>query len=284
MELEIHNFKAKKSGHHLLVFGSIHGNEKCGSQSAFKIIKEIENGTIKLTCGQVTFVPICNPKAYANNTRYIDKDLNRIIQPHSKPKHYEEHIANQLIEVINSCDTLLDIHSMGADSLPCIFMDYLTPENISLMKVIDVPHVLAAWEEVYENNIECQSTEHYANKVGKSVLTLECGQHNDPNAPTVAYNAIFNALTHLGITEHKPKKLKYKQEYFKFTHMFRKREGSSFQDKWYHMQQLNQGTVIGKDQTQTYTLEKDAIMIMPAPHAKIDSEWFYLAEKINSFE
>lgn len=283
MKLEIYNFKSENEGHHLLVFGSIHGNEKCGSQAAFKIIKEIESGTIKLSQGQVTFVPICNPKSYANNVRYTDKDLNRIIQKHDKPKYYEETIANQLIDLINNCDTLLDIHSMGADSLPCIFMDYLTPENIALMKVIDVPHVLAAWEDVYENNIDCQSTEHYANKVGKSVLTLECGQHSDPNAPKVAYNAIYNTLIHLGITNHKPIRLKHKQEYFKFTHMFRKHEGASFNNKWYHMQPLTKNTIIGSDHTQTYALEKDAIMIMPAPQAKIGSEWFYLAEKIESF-
>ena len=33
--------------------------------------------------------------------------------------------------------------------------------------------------------------------IGGSALTLECGQHEDPAAPDVAYRAIVNTLAHL---------------------------------------------------------------------------------------
>lgn len=283
MNLEMYNFKGQKNGHHLLVFGAIHGNEKCGSQGCFKMIKDIQEGTVEISCGQVTFIPVCNPKSYANNVRFTDSDLNRIIMHHDQPKLYEEHIANALIPYIDACDTLLDIHSMGADSEPCIFTDYPTKDTIALIKNIDVPHILTDWETVYEDVENCKSTEYYAHNKGKSCITLECGQHTSPQAPAVAYKAIYNSLAHLGIIESQPKRLKHKQEHYKFTHMFRKKEGAAFAQNWHHMQTIKKDELIGKDNQQTYICPNNAIIVMPAPYAKINNEWFYLAEKFDGF-
>jgi predicted deacylase len=36
---------------------------------------------------------------------------------------------------------------------------------------------------------------------GGMALTLECGQHEDPEAPEVAYRAIVNSLLHFGLIE-----------------------------------------------------------------------------------
>lgn len=283
MNIETYHFDSHKKGIHLLIFGAIHGNEKCGSQACFKIMRDLEDNSINLTQGKVTFIPICNPKSYANNIRYTDVDLNRIMFHHIKPKQYEQYVANALIKHIDSCDVLLDLHSMSADSEPCIFMDYPTEENLSLIKVIDVPHVLMAWEKVYDDKENCQSTEHYAHKSGKSTFTIECGQHQSDQAPTVAYNSIYNSMVHLGLIQQKLKRIKNKQTYFKFTHVFFKKEGAAFNQNWHHMQQLKAGVDIGKDLENVYTADKDTIILMPAPHAKIGSEWFYLAEKIDNF-
>jgi uncharacterized protein len=35
---------------------------------------------------------------------------------------------------------------------------------------------------------------------GGYAVTLECGQHADPNSPEVGWQAIHNALAHLGLT------------------------------------------------------------------------------------
>ena len=39
---------------------------------------------------------------------------------------------------------------------------------------------------------------------GGWALTLECGQHDDPAAPLVAYQAIVNTLAHLGMLDAPP--------------------------------------------------------------------------------
>jgi predicted deacylase len=255
MDIETHHFDSHQEGAHLLVFGAIHGNEKCGSQACFKMIRDLEEGSLKLTQGHITFIPTCNPKSYANNVRYTDVDLNRIVTHHSHPKYYEQFIANALIKHIDTCDTLLDLHSMSADSQPCTFMDYPTKENIALTRAINAPHVLMAWETVYEDLGNCISTEHYAHKAGKSVITLECGQHQSDQAPTIAYNAIYNSMVHLGLINNKLKRPKHKQEYFKFTHMFCKQEGAAFAQNWHHMEPLHQGQIIGKDSEKVYISE-----------------------------
>ncbi len=47
-------------------------------------------------------------------------------------------------------------------------------------------------------------TTEYMRSVGGYGVTLECGQHNDPSAVDVAYNAILNALGHLGLIDARP--------------------------------------------------------------------------------
>src|SRR6202012_5989865 len=47
-------------------------------------------------------------------------------------------------------------------------------------------------------------TTEYMRSVGGYGVTLECGQHNDPGAVGIAYNAILNALGHLGLTDARP--------------------------------------------------------------------------------
>ena len=44
-------------------------------------------------------------------------------------------------------------------------------------------------------------TTEYMRSVGGCAVTLECGQHDDPQAPQVAYRAIVNTLAHLGLIE-----------------------------------------------------------------------------------
>ena len=54
-------------------------------------------------------------------------------------------------------------------------------------------------------------TTEYMRSVGGYGVTLECGQHSDPSAVDVAYNAIVNALGHLQLTDARPSPAKSKR-------------------------------------------------------------------------
>lgn len=116
-------------GPRLIITGAIHGNERCGTEAITRVMAELDSGTLSLRSGLVTFVPVANPLAYANNTRNGDRNLNRHLFPSSDPHDFEDHVA-----------------SVG--------------------------------------------TTEYMRSTGGYALTLECGQHDDPQAPEVAYCAI----------------------------------------------------------------------------------------------
>src|SRR5947199_376115 len=44
-------------------------------------------------------------------------------------------------------------------------------------------------------------TTEYMRALGGWALTLECGRHDDPGAPDVAYRAIVRTLAHLGLSD-----------------------------------------------------------------------------------
>ncbi|MDP2104085.1 MAG: succinylglutamate desuccinylase/aspartoacylase family protein, partial [Candidatus Gracilibacteria bacterium] len=69
-------------GIHILFFGAIHGNEVCGPKALDEIIQDFETHKIELKSGKVTFVPICNKMAHDEGKRYIDVNLNRVIEKH----------------------------------------------------------------------------------------------------------------------------------------------------------------------------------------------------------
>ncbi|MEI6774135.1 MAG: succinylglutamate desuccinylase/aspartoacylase family protein [bacterium] len=91
---------------------------------------------MKIQTGQITLIPICNPKAYEADKRYYEVNLNRIFKKHANPEKYEEKLANVLTAYVENNDYLLDLHSMAANGVPCIFEDYMDKKTQEWVKKI----------------------------------------------------------------------------------------------------------------------------------------------------
>ncbi|MGL4233697.1 MAG: succinylglutamate desuccinylase, partial [Casimicrobium sp.] len=227
-------YTSTNPGKKLIVLGAVHGSEKCGTVGINRVIAEFESGALALARGQVTFVPITNPKAYAQNTRNGDRNLNRRLRPTgptSGPKEFEDHIANWLCPLLAQHDVLLDLHSFQAQGKPFVMVgpennaNALEPfkfasEELALAKRLGVARAVDGWLSTYATGVERRratrpaemdsndldpqygvGTTEYMRSVGGWSLTLECGQHGDPNAPEVAYQAIRKTLSHLQLIE-----------------------------------------------------------------------------------
>ena len=83
-------------GCNLLLLGCIHGNEISGSIEIFKLKEKLDNGEITLLSGRLTLMPICNPLAYEAKTRFVEKNLNRIIGLKKQVNDKEEVFANEV--------------------------------------------------------------------------------------------------------------------------------------------------------------------------------------------
>lgn len=271
------------AGPHLLIFGAIHGNEKCGPIAMSKIMEGIASGTLTLQSGSVTFVPISNPRAYQENKRFVEDNLNRIFRKTEAPETYEAHLANELCLLADTADVILDIHSSNADALPNVFVDYPTPQNLALASVLGADFAVLDWPKVYEGNehgFESHTTDQYAHEQGKIGVLMECGQHDDPLSVDVAEQAILNALAHLGITEKSTAETDTDKE-FQSVYMKKvfamEQEGDHFLDAWSHLQRIPPGTCVAERKNgEQICVDRESYVIFPKTYATPGSEWFYL--------
>ena len=80
------SYTGAADGPRVIFLGAVHGNEACGTTAIRRAIATLQSGELTLLQGCVTFVPICNPRAYAENTRFIDRNLNRHFYPKEEKK------------------------------------------------------------------------------------------------------------------------------------------------------------------------------------------------------
>jgi len=115
--------------------------------------------------------------------------------------------------------------------------------------------------------------------VGGYALTLECGQHEDPSSPEVAYRAIRNTLAHLGLVDAPAPDRVATYEGLRIEEVFdRLHAEDAFTRMWSSFDPVKRGDVIARrhDGTQV-AAEKDGWILFPDAKALPGNEWFYLA-------
>lgn len=178
---------------HILFLGCIHGNEPAGKIAIQQWMQVLE--TVQLQNWAVTCVPICNPKAYQQWVRYIQKNLNRVIQKTTDPNWYEEMLANHLCPLIEDANYIIDLHTSHASTSPYAFQDYFLPEYAQLVEKTWIQIILQWWPTLYNNtHTHYTDTIEYARSYWIPWITVECGWHTDPNAVSTAYSVIHNVL------------------------------------------------------------------------------------------
>jgi hypothetical protein len=216
--LQVQRFAALAPGPRLIVTGAVHGNETAGTRGIERIVREIERGEIDIVRGVVTFVPVCNPLAYRHARRFGERNLNRRLLPTDTPREYEDRIANVLCPLLAEHEVLLDLHSFRGRGEPFALRGpadndgALEPfkhaaAEARLTAHLGVRRVVDGWLDAYASGVAGRKargltpgavsedpaygigTTEYMRTVGGYAVTLECGQHEDPAAPGVAYHA-----------------------------------------------------------------------------------------------
>ena len=284
------SFSALEPGPKFLVLGSVHGNEKCGAYAIQRIIKEFEDGILKMQKGSVTFVPICNPRAFEADTRFIERNLNRYMLPHENPTTYEAKIGNILCPLLETCDVLLDLHSYTAGGDPFVIIDSYEPKEYAFVGCLGASVILTEWQEAHDASTKKDATPvdpdeavgmtGYARRHGAIAALIECGQHKDPASTEAAYRAVRNALTFLGlvtadvsIKTAPAKSISVKKVYYRG-------DGGSFTKAWNHMEPVKKGDIIATDENNLpVTVPGDGYLIMPNATTPPGTEWFYWGQE-----
>ncbi len=309
-------YTGQDAGPRLIVTGAVHGNETCGTKAIVRVIDDIDSQRLSIVAGSVTFVPITNPLAYARGERTGDRNLNRNLYPVKAPRDFEDHIANWLCPLLAQHDVLLDLHSTRAQNPPFAM---LGPENNTgdlqpfvhyekeraLAKVLGVKRFVDGWLATYARGVDRRvayaastgkqlnplntdphygvGTTEYMRSVGGYSITLECGSHDDPASPEVAYRAILNTLAHLSLID-APKPSPIAE--FEALHMYEVHDRNHADDRfvrtWASFDPLKKGDVIGmRHDGINVVADADGCILFPDAKAEPGNEWFYVAKTLD---
>ena len=310
--LRIHSFHALAAGPRLIVLGAVHGNETCGSRAIERMVAALDTGALQLQRGSLTLVPITNPLAYNRNQRNGDRNLNRNLNPNTAPQDFEDRIANVLCPLLAQHDVLLDLHSFQSVGAPFVMLgpvDNTGPlepfahaaKEQALALRLGPRRVVEGWLETYATGVRRRlartapterahllstdprygvGTTEYMRSQGGYALTLECGQHQDPLAPEVAWQAIQRTLAHLQMVDASAPAATTGIEFLRLTDVIDKlHAGDSFSRAWSSYDSVSAGQVIGTRHDGTPVVApRSGFIVFPNASAVAGNEWFYFAQ------
>ena len=307
--IEVHQYRSLANGPRLLVLGAVHGNETCGASAIRSVAAEFAAGTRRLARGVITLVPVANPVAFRQGTREGDRNLNRDFRPSVCPENAEDRIANHLAPILREHDALLDLHSFAAEGTPFVFLGpedndgELEPfrrarEEFAFARAVGPRRLVYGWLPAYARGVARRpggsiaygiGTTEYMRSQGGYAVTVECGQHADPNAPVIARRAIDNALALLGLCEAleaaaanasdaasvPPEAI----ELIEMCEVFdRQSAEDSFVGTWRSFDKVVGGqTLARRAGGEPVAAPADGYIVFPNPNAIPGREWFYFA-------
>lgn len=315
--LRIHQFAGLKPGPRLLVTAAVHGNEVAGVGAIQRVLQMLDEGSLTLLQGTLTMIPIVNPLAHRLQRREGDRNLNRNLRLTPIPQDFEDRIANQLCPWLAASDVLLDLHSFNNPG-PAFAM--LGPRNndgdlepfrhqsaeSALALAVGTTRIVEGWLSTYALGLKRRAdkasdgsrrmalqqdphygvgTTEYMRSQGGYGITLECGQHEDPQGPEVAFKAIVRTLVLLGMVApgsadveaadpQRPVELLQLYEVIDREH-----GDDQFERPWASFDAVSEGQRIGTRADGTPVLAPSGgHIVFPNSRAEPGNEWFYLAK------
>ncbi len=307
--LRAHQCVGLAPGAQLIVTGAVHGNETAGTRGIRRVLAEIDGGEVEIVRGRVTFVPVCNPLAYNHVRRMGERNLNRRLQPSATPQDYEDRIAGALCPLLAAHEVLLDLHSFRSPGRPFVMRGpadnrgALEPFAFEAAEARLAMHagpnrIVEGWMSAYAAGVARRrsraltpgavhedpsygvGTTEYMRAQGGYGITLECGQHDDPRAPDVAYTAIRQTLALLGLAELPLAPPAAPFECLALSEVVdRHAEGDRFVKAWTSFDPLAAGELIAvrADGSEVHAAQAGYI-VFPDVSALPGHEWFYLAQ------
>jgi len=202
----VYTFDSGVPGPHVMVNALTHGNEVCG---AITVAGLLAHG-LRPRRGYLTLA-FANVDAYArfdaaqpDASRYVDQDFNRVwtaaVLDDLSRDSSELRRARAMRPVLDTVDLLLDLHSMHEKSRPLIVSGPLD-KGIALARAVGAPADVI----VDEGHPEGRRMRDYADfgdaASPRNAILVECGQHWETSAVTVARDSTARFLLQSGIVE-----------------------------------------------------------------------------------
>jgi len=277
----IHQYhcSALQSGPKLVVLGAIHGNETAGTLGIRHLQQAFENRQLTLSKGSLTLIPICNPKAYTNHVRYIERNLNRELYPKKQLVHYEDFLNPIICAALESADVLLDLHSYASKGGPFVFLGDTTQAEIDYCLHLGIEDIVYGWTQAFHKQhsdpkISMGTTE-YARSHGALAVTVECGHHYNEDGPAIAYRTTLAALAYLNMID-LPTSPPRAPTFVQMQQVFYKQKPGVFTKPWQHFDWVEQDEPLARFDDGSELLAPAAgCIILPKAHVELGQEWFF---------
>jgi succinylglutamate desuccinylase len=165
------------------IVGCVHGDEPCGKK-AIERLKQSDyefNSAIKLV--------IANEKAYANDVRYIHRDLNRVFPGNKNSEIYEERIAAQLVDELQGLK-VLDLHSTQSTNKIFAATSVFNHEFSELVKASGANYL--AYFDRSDMDVLMDHLQ---------AISIETGFQKSEEAAENAYETILNFLAYFDVID-----------------------------------------------------------------------------------
>lgn len=197
-----------KPGTNFIVSGGVHGNEKTGVHIVRRIKENIENGTLSVQSGILTFL-LGNLQAIKLDERYTDShvDLNRMFTDNLSAiqrMSYEGSRAKEIMDALqiesSPHDSVVgvDIHSTNTPSQPFL----VSQKNLSELHKYVVPYLKTAETLLCDPNLifagELVTLDEYYARRGLG-LCYETGHADDLSRVDIIYDEIVSLGMSLGV-------------------------------------------------------------------------------------
>jgi hypothetical protein len=122
-------------------------------------------------------------------------------------------------------------------------------------------------------------TTEFVRSRGGIAVTLECGQHRDPDAPRFAWHAVMRALAHLRMADAGVPPAVSPREVLRLVEVFdRHHADDRLARAWTSFEPVGAGETVGVRRDGTPVVAPtDGRVVFPNPNASPGAEWFYFA-------
>lgn len=250
-----------------VILAGVHGNEPAGIRAFENIIPHLE-----IDAGKIIF-DIGNPEAVKLGVRYKDINLNRMLLPAEcfSPKQRETieyQRSRDLINLLEKADALLDLHTSRNEKSQVFAI--CEENSLKIAAQLPVRLVCTGFDE-----FEPGATDGFMkDKIG---VCVECGQHSDPKAETLAYQAIHAFLVAMGHFKDGDV-YAYKQKIVRVFHLHRNESSFVRSRHFADFEPLKAGTIIGLDGQNEVRNDDDCLILFALDAVEFGRECFLLAK------
>lgn len=266
----IHTKKGPIPGPTIAIFGGIHGNERTGILTIDRLIRELEP-----TAGTVHLV-YANPPAIGQGVRLINKNLNRLFIRGQAAEAYEHARAERLMDLLDTCDALLDLHSYHSPLAPASAMPFAIcePECHDIAAQFDLPIVISGFSRT-----EPGATDGYMHRNGKPGICVELGAIECPEKfLALGLETALRFLQYFGCIEQDIAPTQRAQQRLNAALLYKKRTTDFvLAKKFRSFDQISAGEIIAHDGGAPVRSEHNGIILFPTENNPVGVEAFILA-------